>query len=324
MDSLFGVEFYGTHDGHCPHLVALDYDYDDPGFRAFVRERCDAQLECTRKRVERGIRLGFIQDFTWNDVLDYARDGSWICIDHVINAMKHKKVMDSTDDGTELRKNVFKGEEAKSFEEPYPTAERVIKVIRRAGGIAILAHPVNKTQYVEELVGYGLNGIEVCHPIVDEQTAKLALEAANTFGLYRSGGTDHTGAMSGCGGSNAVSCATSCFHTKFCCALFCHTLRCGFHIHINEEVLNRENCLFLLIVTVCHKICVGGSTNARKCGKNLLCGNENAVLVQPRYKFKEVCKSLCYLLCGSIVCDTVINGLKLRTSLIYFTSNSKW
>ena len=204
MDSLFGVEFYGTHDGHCPHLVALDYDYDDPFFRAFIRERCDAQMECTRKRVERGIRLGFIRDFTWNDVLDYARDGSWICIDHVINAMKHKKVMDSTDDGTELRKNVFKGEEAKSFEEPYPTAERVIKVIRRAGGIVILAHPVNKTQYVEELVGYGLNGIEVCHPIVDEQTAKLALEAANTFGLYHSGGTDHTGAMSGCGGSNAV------------------------------------------------------------------------------------------------------------------------
>ena len=31
MDSLFGVEFYGTHDGHCPHLVALDFDMDDPG-----------------------------------------------------------------------------------------------------------------------------------------------------------------------------------------------------------------------------------------------------------------------------------------------------
>ena len=204
MDSLFGVEFYGAHDGHCPHLVALDYDYDDPAFRAFIRERCDAQMECTRKRVERGIRLGFIQDFTWNDVLDYARDGSWICIDHVINAMKHKKVMDPTDDGTELRKNVFKGEEAKSFEEPYPTAERVIGVIRRAGGIAILAHPVNKTQYVEELVGYGLNGIEICHPHISEETAALAIEAAKTFKLYRSGGTDHTGAMSCCGGANAT------------------------------------------------------------------------------------------------------------------------
>ena len=204
MEHLYGVEFYGAHDGHCPHLVALDYDYDHPAFRAFIRERCELQAECTRKRVERGIRLGFINDFTWNDVLDYARDGAWICIDHVINAMKFKRVMDPTDDGMQLRQSVFKGEEARSFEAPHPTAEQVIKVIRRADGIAVLAHPVHKTQYVQELVGYGLNGIEVCHPMMDEKTVQLAKEAAKAFRLYHSGGTDHTGAMSGCGGENAV------------------------------------------------------------------------------------------------------------------------
>ncbi len=204
MEHLYGVEFYGAHDGHCPHLVALDYDYDDPTFRAFIRERCDLQAECTRKRVERGIRLGFIRDFTWNDVLDYACDGSWICIDHVVNAMKHKRGMSPTDGGDELRKNVFKGAEALSFEAPHPTAEQVIRVIRKAGGIAVLAHPVNKTQYVQELVDYGLNGIEVCHPDMDEKTTLLAKEAAKAFRLYRSGGTDHTGAMSCCGGKHAI------------------------------------------------------------------------------------------------------------------------
>ena len=204
LQSLYGVEFYGRHDGHCLHLVALDYDYDDPTFRAFVKERCELYTECTRKRVERGIRIGYIKDFTWNDVLDYARDGSWICIDHVINAMKFKKVMDPTDDGEDLRRNVFKGPEAKSYQAPDPTAEQVIKVIRKAGGIAILAHPANQTQYVPELVNYGLNGIEICHPLLDGGEVSPAAEAAKTFRLYRSGGTDHTGAMSSCGGSNAV------------------------------------------------------------------------------------------------------------------------
>ena len=204
LQSLYGVEFYGYHEGHCLHLVALDYDYDDPGFRAYVKERCDLYTECTRQRVERGIRLGFIQDFTWNDVLDHAREGSWICIDHVINAMKYKKVMDPTDDGMELRLNVFKGPEAKAFEPPRPVAEKVIKTIRKAGGIAVLAHPLNQTQYVPQLVQYGLNGIEVCHPLVDGATELLALEAAKSFKLYHSGGTDHTGAMSSCGGENAV------------------------------------------------------------------------------------------------------------------------
>jgi predicted metal-dependent phosphoesterase TrpH len=204
LDSLVGVEFYGRHDGHGPHLVALDFDRDNPDIRAFIRERCELYTECTRKRVERGIRLGYIRDFTWNDVLDYARDGSWICIDHVIGAMKYKRVMAPEASSDELRKNVFKGEEALSFEPAQPSAERVIKIIRKAGGIAVLAHPVNKTQYVRELIDYGLNGIEVCHPIMDAETTRLAQEAAKAFQLYRSGGTDHTGAMSACGGANAV------------------------------------------------------------------------------------------------------------------------
>ena len=85
-----------------------------------------------------------------------------------------------------------------------PSAEEVIKVIRKADGIAILAHPNNLTQYVPELVGYGLNGIEVSHPNITEETVNLAAEAAKAYNLYRSGGTDHTGPMSGCNGENAI------------------------------------------------------------------------------------------------------------------------
>ena len=203
LESLVGVEFYGTHDGHHPHIVALDFDRDDPGIRAFIRERCELRNEFTRKCVERGIRLGFIHDFTWNDVLDYARDGAWICIDHVVGAMKYKKVMGPSESGAALRQNVFKGE-ALAFEPHDPPVEQTIRTIRRAGGIAVLAHPNNKTHYVKELMEYGLNGIEVSHPDITPETAQLAVEAAKAYHLYRSGGTDHTGAMSCCGGKHAV------------------------------------------------------------------------------------------------------------------------
>ena len=204
IESLVGVELYGLHDGHQPHIVALDYDVDDPGIRAFIGERRELRNEFTRKCVERGIRLGFIHDFTWNDVLDYVRDNSWICINQVVAAMKHKKVMDPSETGAELRQNVFKGEEVLSLEPPHPTAEQTIRAIRRAGGIAVLAHPNNKTHYVEELMGYGLNGIEVSHPDITPETERLAIEAAKTYKLYRSGGTDHTGAMSCCSGKFAI------------------------------------------------------------------------------------------------------------------------
>ena len=204
VESLVGVELYGLHDGHQPHIVALDYDIDDPGIRAFIHERREMRNEFTRKCVERGIRLGFIHDFTWNDVLDHVRDNSWICINQVFDAMKYKRVIAPSDNGAELRQNVFKGEEVLSFEPPHPSVEQTIRTIRRAGGIAVLAHPNNKTHYVEELMEYGLNGIEVSHPNLREDQTDLAAQAAQEYGLYICGGTDHTGPMSGCGGKNAI------------------------------------------------------------------------------------------------------------------------
>ena len=84
------------------------------------------------------------------------------------------------------------------------TTEEVIKVIREAGGVAVLAHPHHQAHLVGELVDMGLNGIEVCHPDLDEETSRAAAEAADAYRLYRSGGTDHTGPMSACGGDLAV------------------------------------------------------------------------------------------------------------------------
>ena len=202
--SMSGIEFYGDQDGENLHIVALDYDMNDPGIRAFVKKRCDLEMERTRKCVERGLQMGFIYGITWNDVLDHAEEGTWICIDTVINTMKAKKAVDDKYDWVYFRKEGFKSPEAREFSAPIPAAEEVIRIIRKAGGVAALAHPYQQTQYVEKLVGYGLNGIEVSHPDLYENTAYLALQAADTFNLYHCGGTDHTGPMSGCGGKLAI------------------------------------------------------------------------------------------------------------------------
>ena len=202
--TMSGIEFYGDQDGENLHIVALDYDMDDPGLRTFVKERCDLEMERTRKCVERGLAMGFIYGITWNDVLDHAEEGTWICIDTVINTMKAKKAVDDKYDWVYFRKEGFKGPEARAFSAPIPTAEEVIRIIRKAGGVAGLAHPYKQTRFVEKLVGYGLNGIEVSHPDLYENTAYLALQAADAFNLYHCGGTDHTGPMSGCGGKLAI------------------------------------------------------------------------------------------------------------------------
>ena len=81
---------------------------------------------------------------------------------------------------------------------------QIIRTIRGADGIAVFAHPHDQIQYLPALLELGLNGIEVSHPDLNDETARLAEEAAAAYKLYRSGGTDHTGAMSGNGGSYAI------------------------------------------------------------------------------------------------------------------------
>ena len=200
IEILPGIEFYGEYDKVNLHLVALDYDMDSPALRAFVRERVELYTEYTRYCVEYGRSIGVIDGITWDDVLRIAGEGAWICIDTVCNAYRAKRIPIPE----HLRQDVFKVRQTLSHKPKNPTAERVIQTIRAAGGIAVLAHPNNQTHYVGALVDMGLNGIEVCHPSMTEETVPLAEAAAESFRLYRSGGTDHTGPMSGCGGRHAI------------------------------------------------------------------------------------------------------------------------
>lgn len=200
IDVLSGIEFYGEYDKVNLHLVALDYDMDNPALRAFVRERVALYTEYTRRCVEYGRSIGVIDGITWDDVLRVCGEGAWVCIDSVCNAYRSRHIPIPEN----LRADVFKAPETLALKPKNPTAERVIRVIRGAGGIAALAHPNYQTHFVGALADMGLNGIEVCHPSMTEDTIRLADEAANTYRLYRCGGTDHTGPMSGCGGRHAI------------------------------------------------------------------------------------------------------------------------
>ena len=200
-----GVEFYGKDFGINFHLTALDFDRNDPGIRAFIKERCDLHMEATRKKFEEGIRIGFVQGVTWNDIMDFTPEGAWMCIDSVMNVMRIKRVVPEDYDWAEFRRVVFKSDFAKSCKVGSPSAEQVIKIVRKAGGVVALAHPNEKwLEHVGALVDWGLNGIEVSHPEMERHTCYLAKELADEYNLYRCGGTDHTGPMGGNEGKDAI------------------------------------------------------------------------------------------------------------------------
>jgi len=194
-----GAEFYGSVNGIGCHLTALDFDPNEPALRAYIQERCDLAYEHTRLCFQKGVENGSIRDFTWQEVLDQTHPGAWFCYDTVLNAMqaRHRDITGV--------KDVFISPEAKAIKPPYPNAKKPIEAVRKAGGVIALAHPGAKgILQVPTLVEWGLNGIETNHPNIPEDRLPLCLEAAEHFGLYRCGGTDHTGPMSAVGGEYAI------------------------------------------------------------------------------------------------------------------------
>ena len=204
IETFYGAEFYAKIDGRPIHLTALDYDPEDAGIRAFIEERCRLQAEWVKLCVETGLERGYIEGITWDDVVYYGGENAWLCTDSLFLALRLKKAI--PEQGlTFVRQMVMRDPELKLKKAPHPTAEEVIRIVRKAGGVIALAHPSEGFQeYIGKLVDLGLNGIETDHPEVAVERLPLIAEAAETYKLYHCGGTDHTGPMSCCGGRRAI------------------------------------------------------------------------------------------------------------------------
>ena len=75
--------------------------------------------------------------------------------------------------------------------------KKVIKIIKRAGGIPVMAHPCSlkiSNEALDQKVGYlkklGLEAIEIYHPKITKEQTKLYQMLADKYNLYTSGGSD--------------------------------------------------------------------------------------------------------------------------------------
>jgi predicted metal-dependent phosphoesterase TrpH len=78
----------------------------------------------------------------------------------------------------------------------YPDVHEVVKIIKRVGGIAVMAHPgqFDSLELLEELADLKmLQGVEYNHPRNNEDTKKEILSIASQHHLIPTGGTDFHG-----------------------------------------------------------------------------------------------------------------------------------
>ena len=82
----------------------------------------------------------------------------------------------------------------------YLSAEEIIELIKGAGGVPVLAHPIflqkpidELDEYIGELKKYGLMGIEVYHSKQDKEYSEQLLAIAKKYDLLVSAGSDYHG-----------------------------------------------------------------------------------------------------------------------------------
>lgn len=80
----------------------------------------------------------------------------------------------------------------------YPDVCDVIKQIHIAGGVAVLAHPnlYGSLESIDDLVSYGLDGIEVWSPYSDDVQKQYMVDVADKYNLVMTGGSDFHGMYS--------------------------------------------------------------------------------------------------------------------------------
>jgi predicted metal-dependent phosphoesterase TrpH len=88
------------------------------------------------------------------------------------------------------------------FDKERVTPQRAVELIRLAGGICVLAHPIQLRttndaeleRVVKDMVDLGLAGIEVIHSDHDDQWIAKCERLADRYGLIKTGGSDFHGA----------------------------------------------------------------------------------------------------------------------------------
>ncbi len=157
-----------------------------------VISRNQASSEMVRKIIAAGYGI------TWKNVQKYE-GGSGVYKQHIMHALLDKGYCKSI--YGDLYKKLF---QRGSTSEPqgvaniqleYIDAHAAIAAIRQAGGIAVLAHPGQLSNFdaIDEWVELGLEGIEVFHPSHNEEDRKMALRFAKKHNLIVTGGSDYHG-----------------------------------------------------------------------------------------------------------------------------------
>jgi 3',5'-nucleoside bisphosphate phosphatase len=184
-----------TDDGISVHMLGLLFDPLHQEMQTVLEETRDGRLPRMRKMIQKMQAEGF--DISIEDVEKAMPPGATMGRPHLADALVNKKIVKSRDEAfTDLLHN----ESRFYVSHAAPTPIEAVKLIRRAGGVAVIAHPfasrrgqILGTDDFADLVTAGLNGIEVDHRDQNPSERAMLRAIATDLDLVIMGSSDYHG-----------------------------------------------------------------------------------------------------------------------------------
>ena len=184
-----------TLDGTSVHMLGMLFDRENSALAEVLSTTRDNRLTRMNRIIARLNEAGF--EISIEDVLAQLAPGATLGRPHLADALIAKKIVASRDEAfTELLHN-----NSKYYISHYsPTPEDAIRLIKQAGGVAVIAHPLaslrGRTVSIDSfksMVEAGLDGIEISHRDQSEDERQLLREVVEQYDIIATGSSDYHG-----------------------------------------------------------------------------------------------------------------------------------
>jgi predicted metal-dependent phosphoesterase TrpH len=189
-----GMELSTNYGPASVHMLAYLFDPMDATILAETARIRDGRMHRAERIVE---RIAKDYDITWADVLAQSVDGGTIGRPHIADALVANG---DVSDRSAAFKTILHWRSGyyEKYYAPSPLAG--VRMIVRAGGVPVLAHPATHGRYrviedaaIKELKDAGLFGLEIHHRDNTDDGKQRLYQLARKFGLEVTGSSDYHG-----------------------------------------------------------------------------------------------------------------------------------
>ena len=189
MELIPGIEMSAATDGREVHILGY---FIDPSHAEFRRHLAEQQARRVQRVHEMVVQLGRIGvTLTAQEVFALAGEGT-VGRPHVARALVNRSYVASTTEAFDR----YLGDGKPGFV-PGSTMlpSRIIQLIRAAGGVPVLAHPIylKSDAFIAQFAREGLAGLEVYHSSHTPDVINRYERMADELKLLRTGGSDFHG-----------------------------------------------------------------------------------------------------------------------------------